>query len=236
MKRIIVFFASLICLEVMGFAQSDEPTPIDPEKILKSVQFDYTITYKDNRAVECKGLLTLTINIPVGTDRVITEYSKHHERYRGRKPMLLFKHWDNPDYNDTTYIWSIDNYTWADYFRFIVYPTKEGTGVKSPTYSIDDFIDADDLKALEEYREWKNSSSVSEIQDDPVQLIFDAGALDVVTSTAGHLSVTDLYGRRLYAGDISDPCSVPLDLPANTIIVARFTADGKSYSRKFISR
>ena len=236
MKRIIAIFASLICLEVMGFAQSDEPMPIDPEKILKSVQFDYTITYEDNWAVECKGLLTLTINIPIGTDRVITEYSRHHERYRGRKPMLLFKHMHSPDYNDTTLIWSIDNYTWADYFRFIVYPTKEGRGFKSPTYLIDDFIDADDLKALEAYQEWKNSSSVSEMQDDPVRLVLDAGVLDVLTSTAGHLSVVDLYGRCLYAGDISGPSSIPLDLPANTIIVARFTADGKTCTRKLISR
>lgn len=102
---------------------------------------------------------------------------------------------------------------WGTYFRICAI-FSNGDRVYSPTYSINDYIDPQDLDLL--------VSSVDDAEINEVDLHVENKNLYVNAHESLSLSVSDLSGNLLFTGEIQQIAVIPLDNTSSPVVIVTY--------------
>ena len=207
--------------ETMKFAPVSGETDPD-ETLIQDIIYDYQLFYDYNWSeFDCVGTLSLSIALPENTIRLFFEHTRSHMTYSDLND-VIFK--GKAYYSPTSNITKPDMY-WGTYFR--VYAVlSNGDIVYSPKYSINDYIDPQDLDLL--------LSSVDNTEIDEVDLHVENKNLYVNAHETLSLSVLDLSGKLLFIGEIQQTAVIPLDNTSSSVVIVTYKTSSATKTIKML--
>ncbi len=167
--------------------------------------------------------LTSTNNI----ERIIYERTSQYES-ESQNPMFLAKRVLSIDTNPIP----VQDVIWNIKFRLAI-TYKDGSHEFSNVYSINDYIDEEDLKLLQE------SSAVVNIEDTHSEITVDNGRIiHCSTSGKGRISIFKLNGECIYTEEIQALKSIDLEQlkkSNNSILIISLQTNDKNITKKFLN-
>ncbi len=225
--------AIFICLAMfVAFSTLAKPNPInqtlstdDESSIeIQNVEYDYSM-FSDRDRMDCTGTLKFTVTVPSDVQRVLLYRTRMHLVEGDRLFFGIVSEWEIGA--DRKVNLSLENISWGVYFK-ICFLYDNDTRMYSKVHCVNSYIDKDDLDLL------LNQASV----ESPVSGLFSIKVLDkdlvIDTSETVNLAVVDLHGNILFSGNLSKPTTIPIAKAASSVIITRYTINGKTTTNKFL--
>ncbi len=202
-------------IDTIELMASDEP-------LIQDITYDYQLFYNNDSELDCVGTLNLSISLPGNTSHLLFERTRSH--ITGSDPSnVIFKVKSEYPITSTNII-NPDMY-WGTYFRICAI-FSNGDRVYSPTYSINDYIDPQDLDLL--------LSSVEGAEINEIDLQIENKNLYVNAHETLSLSVFDLSGKLLFTGEIQQTAVVPLDNTSSPVVIVTYRTSSATKTIKML--
>ena len=203
-------------------AKAENAGVFESETLIQDITYDYQLFYDYNWSeFDCVGTLSLSISLPENTRYLIFERTPSHMTYSDLNDVIF----RGKTYYSTTSNIIKPNMYWGTYFR--VYAVlSNGDIVYSPIYSINDYIDPQDLDLI--------LSSVEGAEINEVDLQVENKNLYVNAHESLSLSVFDLSGKLLFTGEIQQAAVIPLDNISSPVIIVTYKTSSTTKTIKML--
>lgn len=191
-------------------------------ELVHKIKYTYQLFYNQTN-LDCSGTLDLSLTLPPNTIKLIFERTTPHtiDSDLDKLHFLL-----KSEYLDTSNLTIHDIY-WGTYFRVCAI-IEDGTKEYSPIYSINDYIEQDDLNSL------LISTSVESIEIDKVNLQIENNTLYIYTPKTLYLSISDLSGKLIFNGNIQTQVLIPLEKITSPFIIVTYKTSDISKTKKLL--
>lgn len=205
--------AKAMSIDTIELMDSDEP-------LIQNITYNYQLFYDYNWSeFDCVGTLNFSVSLPENTSRLL--FYRTTSYVTDSDPSDLF-FGAVAEYPITSTNITIPNLHWGTYSKICaIFPN--GNRVYSPIYSINDYIDPQDLDLI--------LSSVENAEINEVDLHVENKNLYVNAHETLSLSVSDLSGKLLFTGEIQQTAVVPLDNTSSPVVIVTYRT---SYATKTI--
>lgn len=191
------------------------------EPLIQDVSYSYHLSSVDQSGLDCCGILSLSISLPINANTLIFERTLPHIMAPDLNKLHFIVKSEKPITTELT----IPDIYWGTYFRICVI-LKDGNRIYSSIYSINDYIDPLDLDSL------LSSSSIEDVSNDNVNLHIKNKSLYVNTPTILFLSIFDLFGHQIFSGKIHQSAVIPLNNINSPFIITTLKTSNISQTKK----
>jgi hypothetical protein len=192
------------------------------DPLIKDITYTYQL-YENQTKIDCCGTLVLTLTLPADTEVLMFERTTRH---------II-----DPDLNKVRYLCksayemttslNIPNIYWGTCFRIRAI-LKDGSHEWSQNYTVNDFIDKEDLSIL------INSSDVDDIVVDEVSMQIENKILHISTPEIINLSIYDLFGKQMFNEIIHHEISIPLYNAGSQAIIVTYSNSKITKTKKIL--
>lgn len=212
---ILVFTFNVKASDYISESKSSE------EPLIQNISYDYNLFYNDREMLDCNGTLKISLNLPENTFKLLVERSRPHLKDPDEVRRLLIVLSEYPVSSELI----IPDKSWGTYFRVRVM-LADYTNIYSSIYSINDYINPDDLEAL------LNPASIESVEVDEVYFQIQDKQLYVNSQTPVSLSIFDVYGKWIFNGEIDRMQAISLSNISSPFVIATYTILNKTYTKK----
>lgn len=195
------------------------------ELIIKDISYDYKLI-PDNQllGLDCIGTLNIALALPADIKALILE--RTNPRYNGTLPFPI-----KSSYPITSTNLSIPNIRWNTCFRICAI-LKNDERLNSSIYSINDYIDSDDLESLLH----QDPSSIEYIDKDTEKIQIDVKnkILEIRTPEPIYLTIYDLHGLCIFNREILNTETIPLNNVTTQLIIVRYKTAQNTITKKIL--
>lgn len=213
---------SVIVCPLVAFSQTISDDINNKEDLIKELSYQYQITEQENGKLNCIGTLNLTLTSTNNIDYIFFERTTGRGGY---EPMFSVRRLLSLD----THPIPVQNLMWNIKFRLVI-TYKDGSHKLSNVYSINDYIDEEDLKRLYE------SSDVLSIEDTNPEITIDnKKIIHCHTSGTGIINIFEITGNCIYTEKFNGSKLIDFDnlkTSNNPILIIRLQADEKNIFKK----
>ncbi len=204
-------------IDTIELMDSDEP-------LIQDITYDYQLFYDYNwSGFDCVGTLSFSVSLPGNTSRLL--FYRTTSYITDPSDLFFGAVAEYPITSITSTNIIIPNMHWGIYFKICaIFPN--GDRVYSPIYSINDYIDPQDLDLI------LSSVEVAEINE--VGLHVENQNLYVNAPVTLSLSVFDLSGKLLFTGEIQQSAVIPLDNTSSPVVIVTYKTSSATKTIKML--
>lgn len=192
------------------------------DPLIQDITYTYQL-YESRTMIDCCGTLVLTLTLPADTEVLMFERTTRHIIDPDLNKVRYFC---RSAYEMTTSL-NIPNIYWGTCFRIRAI-LKDGSTEWSQKYTVNDFIDKEDLSIL------INSSDVDDNVADEVSLKIENKILHISTPEIINLSIYDLFGKQLFNEIIHHEISIPLYNAGSQVIIVTYSTSEITKTKKIL--
>lgn len=196
----------------------------DDESLVQNITYKYELINDAGNRPDCVGILSLSMSALADVDAFVLERTL--PRILDTENMHFMVKSAFP--GNTTNL-DISDIYWGTYFRIRV-DFADGTRKYSPTYSVNEYIDGEDLESV------MKQSSMECVDTGNVSVEIKDKTLFIQTSDTMRIFIYDLYGKELFNGDINHSMTIPLDNIKSQIVIIKYKGVNITGIKKFLIR
>lgn len=197
------------------------------DPLIQDITYTYQL-YENQTMIDCCGTLGLSLNLPANTKVLVLERTTRHIINPDlNKVRFLVKSAYEITTSEITTSLNIPNIYWGTCFRIRAI-LKDDSSEWSQKYTVNDFIDKEDLSIL------INSSDVDDIVADEVSLKIENKILHISTPEIINLSIYDLFGKQLFNETIHHEISIPLYNAGSQVIIVTYSTSKITKTKKIL--
>lgn len=141
-----LYLLSIILVFALNVKAGNTDTPeleIYNNSFIQDITYTYNLFSEDQKGLDCYGVLDLSISLPINTKTLIFERTKPHITNPDLNKLHFIVKSEMPNTVDLT----IPNIYWGTYFRICAI-LIDGTRLYSSIYSINEYINHEDLESV----------------------------------------------------------------------------------------
>lgn len=223
-NRLLFRLLTLLAFSINAKARNNDVlvlTASNSDALIQDITCNYQLFYNNDSELDCVGTLSLLISLPENTSYLIFERTPSHMTYFNINDVIF----RGKTYYSTTSNITKPNMYWGTYFKICaIFPN--GDRVYSPIYSINDYIDPQDLDLI--------LSSVEDAEINEVDVQIENKNLYINAHESLSLSVFDLSGKLLFTGEIQQTAVIPLDNTSSPVVIVTYITSSTTKTIKML--